>query len=134
MESYEYDVNGNCIMINSLVSGKVKYEYGKLNQFVKEIYEDGIVIEYIYDGFGNWKIVIIVKDGLSKMVNVFFNIMNQLIKVNDESIFYDKNGNCIFDGKFIYMWDVEDNLIVVIKKGEDKLFVIYKYDEKGNRI
>lgn len=68
----------------------MKYEYGKLNQLVKETHEDGTVIEYTYDGFGNRKTVTTVKDGSSKTVNASFNIMNQLTKVNDESISYDK--------------------------------------------
>ncbi|WP_146738151.1 hypothetical protein, partial [Bacillus tropicus] len=36
--------------------------------------------------------------------------------------------------KFTYTWDAEDNLTAVTKKGEDKPFATYKYDEKGNRI
>lgn len=112
----------------------MKYEYGKLNQLVKETHEDGTVIEYTYDGFGNRKTVTTVKDGSSKTVNASFNIMNQLTKVNDESISYDKNGNRTSDGKFTYTWDAEDNLTAVTKKGEDKPFATYTYDEKGNRI
>ncbi|MFO3790191.1 DNRLRE domain-containing protein [Bacillus mojavensis] len=133
-ESYEYDANGNRTTINSSASGKVKYEYGKLNQLIKETHEDGTVIEYTYDGFGNRKTVTTVKNGSSKTVNASFNIMNQLTKVNDESVSYDKNGNRTSDGKFTYTWDAEDNLTAVTKKGEDKPFATYKYDEKGNRI
>ncbi|WQP42777.1 hypothetical protein U0534_11050 [Bacillus atrophaeus] len=46
----------------------------------------------------------------------------------------DKNGNPTSDGRFTYTWDAEDNLTAVTKKGEDKPFATYKYDEKGNRI
>nr|WP_223251916.1 hypothetical protein [Bacillus atrophaeus] len=36
---------------------------------------------------------------------------------------YDKNGNRT------YTWDAEDNLTAVTKKGEEKPFGTYKYDE-----
>lgn len=133
-ESYEYDANGNRTVIDSSAGGKVQYEYGKLNQLVKETHEDGTVIQYTYDGFGNRTNVTATKDGASKSVNASFNIMNQLTKVNDEDLSYDKNGNRTSDGKYTYTWDAEDNLTAVTKKGEDKPFATYKYDEKGNRI
>ena len=68
----------------------MQYEYGKLNQLVKETHEDGTVIQYTYDGFGNRTNVTATKDGASKSVNASFNIMNQLTKVNDEDLSYDK--------------------------------------------
>ncbi|MED1017231.1 hypothetical protein P4T60_01790 [Bacillus atrophaeus] len=66
-------------------------------------------------------------------MNKYFNNIT-VTKVNDESISYDKNGNRTSDGKFTYEWDAEDNLTAITKKGEDKPFATYKYDEKGNRI
>jgi len=60
--------------------------------------------------------------------------MNQLTKVNDETLTYDKNGNRTSDGQFLYEWDAEDNITAIKKKGEDKPFVTYKYDERGYRI
>ncbi|MCY8825993.1 hypothetical protein MX165_13955 [Bacillus atrophaeus] len=41
---------------------------------------------------------------------------------------YDKNDNRT------YTWDAEDNLTAVTKKGEEKPFGTYKYDQKGNII
>lgn len=117
-ESYEYDANGNRTVIDSSAGGKVQYEYGKLNQLVKETHEDGTVIQYTYDGFGNRTNVTTTKDGASKSVNASFNIMNQLTKVNDEDLSYDKNGNRTSDGKYTYTWDAEDNLTAVTKKAK----------------
>jgi len=133
-ETYEYDQNGNRTTINKKGSGKVQYEYGKLDQLVKETHADETVIQYTYDGFGNRTSVTTTKNGSTKTVNASFNMMNQLTKVNGESITYDKNGNRTSDGRFKYTWDAEDNLTAVTKKGEDKPFVTYKYDERGYRI
>ncbi|MGK4096203.1 DNRLRE domain-containing protein [Bacillus altitudinis] len=133
-EAYEYDQNGNRIKVDQGSNGKIRYEYGKLDQLIKETYPDGTVIGYTYDGFGNRKTVTTEKNGTKKTINASFNIMNQLTKVNDETLTYDKNGNRTSDGQFLYKWDAEDNITAITKKGEDKPFVTYKYDERGYRI
>lgn len=101
---------------------------------IKESHPDGTVIEYTYDGFGNRKTITTEKNGTKKTINASFNIMNQLTKVNDETLTYDKNGNRTSDGQFLYEWDAEDNIAAIKKKGEVKPFVTYKYDERGYRI
>ncbi|MEN2447407.1 RHS repeat-associated core domain-containing protein, partial [Bacillus sp. JR_15] len=133
-EAYEYGQNGNRITVDQGSNGKIRYEYGKLDQLIKESHPDGTVIEYTYDGFGNRKTVTTEKNGTKKTINASFNIMNQLTKVNDETLTYDKNGNRTSDGQFLYEWDAEDNITAITKKGEDKPFVTYKYDERGYRI
>lgn len=42
---------------------------------------------------------------------------------------YDVNGNCISDGKYMYIWDIGDCLSSIMKKGESKLFMSYMYDD-----
>ncbi|MDA7025189.1 DNRLRE domain-containing protein [Bacillus sp. CLL-7-23] len=133
-ETYEYDANGNRTTIEKQGSGKVQYEYGKLDQLVKETHPDGTVIQYTYDGFGNRTNVKTTKNSSTKTVNASFNIMNQLTKVNGENITYDKNGNRTSDSRYTYTWDAEDNLTAITKKGEAKPFATYKYDERGYRI
>lgn len=44
--------------------------------------------------------------------------MNQLTKVNDETLTYDKNGNRTSDGQFLYEWDAEDNITAITKKAK----------------
>lgn len=61
-------------------------------------------------------------------VTCHYNAANQLIRLGNESITYDANGNRLEDGKYQYEWNEADQLVSITRKGESTPFVTYKYD------
>ncbi|XQY93684.1 DNRLRE domain-containing protein [Metabacillus sp. HB246100] len=133
-ETYTYDANGNRTKIEYQDGKSISYEYGKLDQLVKEILKDETIIEYSYDGFGNRTLVKKTQSGQATSTVSEYNIANQLTKFGSEIITYDLNGNRSEDGSFIYNWNPQDQLESITRKGESTPFVTYKYDEEGRRI
>jgi RHS repeat-associated protein len=133
-ERYTYDKNGNRTKIDGADGTLTVYEYGPLDELTKETLPDGTVLEYQYDGFGNRTKVTKTDGSISSEYNGEFNLANQLVKFNNETISYDKNGNRTSDNQFEYKWNAADQLVAVTNKGETSPFVTYTYDEDGRRI
>jgi RHS repeat-associated protein len=133
-ERYTYDKNGNRTKIDGSDGSSTAYEYDAFDELTKETLPDGTVLEYQYDGFGNrTKVSKTAGSTLSEFIGEF-NLANQLVKFNNETISYDKNGNRTSDNQFEYKWNAADQLVAVTKKGETTPFATYEYDEDGRRI
>ncbi|MEK5389042.1 RHS repeat-associated core domain-containing protein [Margalitia sp. FSL K6-0131] len=134
-ESYDYDANGNRIAIHYPDKQTVMYDYDGLNELTNVVLKDGTTFTYGYDGFGNrTQVKKVTADGQTSIIDAKYNSENEITQYGDESIKYDANGNRIEDGKYSYEWNEKDQLVSIIKKGENTPFVTYSYDEDGKRI
>ncbi|MFK4292015.1 RHS repeat-associated protein [Bacillus sp. RC240] len=70
----------------------------------------------------------------AKSIAATFNDGNQLVKFGNESLTYDANGNRTSDGKYMYTWNEDDQIVAITKQGESNAFATYKYDEDNRRI
>jgi RHS repeat-associated protein len=133
-EKYSYDAIGNRTKIEYGDGASISYEYGDLDQLMKETLRDGTVKEYNYDGFGNRKTVTSTVGTQTTTVTSTYNVANQLTNFGSEAITYDANGNRVADGKYKYEWNAADQLVSITKAGESMPFVTYQYNEDGKRI
>ena len=133
-ESYSYDANGNRTKISTPDGQTTEYVYGQLDQLEKETLPDGTTLSYGYDGFGNRTSVTKTKGTKTTTTASDYNNANQLTKFGSEVISYDANGNRTADGKYLYKWNAQDQLVSITKQGETTPFVTYQYDEDGRRI
>ncbi|SFS88826.1 RHS repeat-associated core domain-containing protein [Marininema halotolerans] len=135
---YEYDKNGNTTKIKDLIQNKdLKYTYDVLDQLTSESDPTSDnTFSYEYDPVGN-RTKKEVKDADGKVISstaFTYNEGNQLIKKEDTPYTYDKNGNRLEDGKYLYSWDAGDRLTEIKEKNSDKVVATYEYDEDGRRI
>jgi len=138
-DAYKYDKNGNLTDITSYnLDGQViyttSYKYDSMNQLLEENRNNKLKA-YTYDGFGNRTSVKITEEGKSPtQINATFNEGNQLLTFGNETLSYDKSGNRISDGKYVYKWNALDQLVEIKRKGENSPFAQYKYDNLDRRI
>jgi len=89
---------------------------------------------YDLDCLGNWNSK--TTDGTTQNRN--HNMVNELTAIDGVPLNYDDNGNLIEDERYTYVYDEENRLTRVIRKGsipEDDLVVgQYQYDALGRRI
>ncbi|EUJ42284.1 RHS repeat domain-containing protein [Listeria rocourtiae] len=131
-ESYTYDTVNRLINIKSSQQGNTSYEYDTINQLTKESLPDGTTKTYACDGFGNRVKVTDSKE--SEVSKASYNNSNQIIDWKGTQISYDKNGNRLSDCKYIYQWNIADQLVAVTKVSESTPFVSYEYDDKDRRV
>ena len=99
----------------------------------------GESLHYEYDVLGN-RVKTISKKGTSttKTIEHVFNQRNQLVTIKDgvstQNWSYDDSGNLLDDGKFTYVWDVDNRLRQVNKKLDGSKVAEYWYDEADRRI
>ncbi|MBC1606133.1 RHS repeat protein, partial [Listeria rocourtiae] len=131
-ENYTYDTVNRLVNIKSSQNRNTSYEYDTINQLTKENLPNGTIKTYAYDGFGN-RIKVTDSKGL-KDSKASYNSANQLVDWNGSQIIYDKNGNRLSDGRYIYQWNIADQLVSVKKVAESTPFVTYEYDDKDRRV
>jgi RHS repeat-associated protein len=66
--------------------------------------------------------------------NALYNNLNQVVSFNNNSFFYDTNGNLIADGVRTYQWDAENRLLSVTLKNQPTINARFRYDGFGRRI
>ena len=74
------------------------------------------------------------EQNLSGSQNAFYNNLNQVLSFNNNSFFYDANGNLIADGVRTYQWDAENRLLSVTLKNQPAINSRFRYDGFGRRI
>ncbi|MCM3576466.1 DNRLRE domain-containing protein [Mesobacillus subterraneus] len=128
---YAYDNNNNITGITTN-NGTISYDYDALNQLTKETLLDGTEIVYDYDDAGNRTLKKVTKNGQTTTIISQFNKANQLEKIGDKILTYDKNGNIKSDGEYTYYFNEFDQLIK-IQDSTGKTIAEYGYNEEGNR-
>ncbi|MGG6447376.1 DNRLRE domain-containing protein [Pseudobacillus badius] len=127
----EYDDNGNLTKITSS-KGDWSYTYDEINQLKSQTLPDGTVESFEYDKVGNRLEQTVNKNGQTETTTYAYNANNQLTAVNGQPYTYDKSGNRKQDNRFIYEYNVFNEL-TKIKDLSGKVIATYTYDEQGRR-
>jgi len=148
--SFEYDANGNLILIRDPKLNETKFEYDQHNQLFKRI--DGNAsptlkreTEYAYDSRGN---LTSVTDPLDHTTTYEYDELNQLVKIIDHlnyewAFTHDASGNLLTKtdpnlNTTSYTYDAVNRLKTVIDAegnatpDPDDHKTIYNYDLNGN--
>lgn len=130
-ENYTFDPSGNPIS-KKIGRTTFKYKYDKDGNLIN-VFKNGNTYErFFYDKGGN-RIKYINK---GKTFNYTVNTLNQLVKVNNKTLIYDKRGNLsevkTKSGNLKYVYNEDDYLIEVFKN--DKRIAKFTYDAFGRRI
>jgi RHS repeat-associated protein len=132
---------------NSLVAGFV-YDYDRANNKVFEIkqHDRNLREDYTFDSRyrlarfarqeepeDTWQL-----DGVGNWANRQ-GVMNQSNNLNEYTTFagarqlHDDNGNLTEDGRLLYQYDAANRLRKVIRKADQALIAVYRYDAHGRR-
>jgi RHS repeat-associated protein len=139
--AYDYDHEGNRTFQSNqaLPSDSETYAYDFLYRLTD--YDAGVLSgsvipspstneTYTLDAVGNWTSY--TSNSLTE--NRTYNAVNELLKINGDSLTYDANGNLIDDGQYGYAYDVENRLIYVTNDSGHAVVGQYLYDAVGRRI
>ena len=126
-----YDAVGNVLNTSNLLDSEKSESYGydAISQLVTFSIGNGARTQFEYDALGNRTRMTTagndVTEYTSNNMNAYTGITGALTVVPK----YDNNGNLINDGKHIYAYDYDNNLV-----GVDGISDLYKYDALGRRI
>ena len=118
---YEYDAEERITKVTDSVDGVTEYVYDVLGQLIYETKNDQLVTIMTYDDYGN----IIHKNGINYSYDTVWK--DKLIKVGDQTITYDAQGNPINYLGHILFWEKGRQL----KSFDNSLFT---YNASGIRI
>ena len=96
---YEYDAEERITKVTDSVDGVTEYVYDVLGQLIYETKNDQLVTIMTYDDYGN----IIHKNGINYSYDTVWK--DKLIKVGDQTITYDAQGNPINYLGHILFWE-----------------------------
>lgn len=130
-ETFEYDANGNITSISSNSENQF-FSYDASNQLKNHTLPNGTEEAYDYDLAGN-RIKKVEKENNQIRETLYsYNGNNQLTQIDGQMFSYDKDGNRIKDGQFLYEYDKLGNL-VSIKSISGQEIAVYTYDEQRRR-
>jgi RHS repeat-associated protein len=105
------------------------YSYDAADRLLQATSQDA-QYSYSYDPPDN----ITSLQGPSGVENATYNVVNQITSFNNNSFFYDANGNLTTDGVRTYQWDAENRLIAVSFNNQPAKRTTFRYDGLGRRI
>jgi RHS repeat-associated protein len=139
---YGYDKEGNRLYTRDTVRPDRSEQYAyddnqRLNLFKQgtadtdnQIPTPQFKAEYELDPLGNF--LKESRDGIAETRSI--NAMNQYTKVGDTELQYDAYGNLIDDGKQIYQYDYENQLIKVTRKSDSVVIASFTIDALNRRV